>query len=121
MNLATLRVAFFSDAYHEIDGVANTSRQFEAFAKKRELPFLMVHAGLRNEILRSGSVTRIQVRRSAMSFPLDGAHRYDPLLLRYYHEVARLIRAFDPHVVQITGPGTSVPLACCSLTDWASH
>jgi len=42
-----LRVAFFPDAYHEIDGVANTSRHFEAFAKKRALPFLIVHAGSR--------------------------------------------------------------------------
>jgi phosphatidylinositol alpha 1,6-mannosyltransferase len=105
VNLDTLRVAFFSDAYHEIDGVANTSRQFEAFARKHELPFLMVHAGPQKEILKLGSVTRIQIRRSAMSFPLDGGHRYDPLLLRYYHEMARLVRVFDPHVVQITGPG----------------
>ena len=29
------RIAFFPDTYGEIDGVANTSRQFEAFAKKR--------------------------------------------------------------------------------------
>jgi phosphatidylinositol alpha 1,6-mannosyltransferase len=99
-----LRVAFFPDSYHEIDGVANTSRHFEAFARQRGLPFLMVHAGPRNEIVTSGSVTRIQVTRSPMSFPLDGMHQYDLLFLRHYREVARLVRDFDPHVVHITGP-----------------
>ncbi len=104
MKLEALRVAFFPDAYHEVDGVANTSRHFEAFAKQRGIPFLLVHAGPRNELVNSGSVTRIQVARSAMSFPLDGAHQYDLLFLRHYREVAQVVRAFDPHVIQITGP-----------------
>jgi phosphatidylinositol alpha 1,6-mannosyltransferase len=98
------RIAFFPCAYHEIDGVANTSRQFEAFAGQRGLPFLVVHAGPRREIVSSGSITRIQVPRSAMSFPLDGAHQYDPLFLRHYGDIAQLVRDFDPHVIQITGP-----------------
>ena len=105
MKMARLRVAFFSDAYHEVDGVANTSRQFEAFAKKRGLPFLIVQAGTRDETITFGSVTRIQLRRSPMSFPLDGSHQYDMLLLRHYYKMARLVKAFDPDVVQITGPG----------------
>jgi phosphatidylinositol alpha 1,6-mannosyltransferase len=105
VKIETLRVAFFPDSYHEVDGVANTSRHFEAFARLRGLPFLVIHAGPRNEIVTSGSVTRIQVTRSAMTFPLDGTHQYDLLFLRHYREVARLVRDFDPHVVQITGPG----------------
>ena len=40
-----------------------------------------------------------------MTFPLDRTHQYDLLFLRHYREVARLVRDFDPHVVQITGPG----------------
>ncbi len=105
MKIETLRVAFFPDSYHEIDGVANTSRHFEAFARQRGLPFLVVHAGPRDEVVTSGSVTRIQVPRSPMSFPLDGTHRYDLLFLRHCREVARMVRDFDPHVVHITGPG----------------
>ncbi len=104
VKIETLRVAFFPDSYHEIDGVANTSRHFETFARQRGLPFLVIHAGPRNEIVTSGSVTRIQLPRSSMSFPLDGTHQYDLLFLRHYREVARLVRDFDPHVVQITGP-----------------
>jgi phosphatidylinositol alpha 1,6-mannosyltransferase len=105
VKIETLRVAFFPDSYHEIDGVANTSRHFEAFARKRGLPFLVIHAGPRHEIATSGSVTRIQVPRSLMSFPLDGTHQYDLLFLRHCREVTRMVRDFDPHVVQITGPG----------------
>jgi phosphatidylinositol alpha 1,6-mannosyltransferase len=56
----TLRVAFFPDSYHEIDGVANTSRHFEAFARQRGLPFLVVHAGSRDEVVTSGSVTEFK-------------------------------------------------------------
>jgi phosphatidylinositol alpha 1,6-mannosyltransferase len=99
-----LRVAFFPDAYNEVDGVANTSRHFEAFAQNRDIPFLSIHAGPRNETVTSGSVTRVQLRRSPLTFPLDQAHEYDLALWQRYREVARLVRAFDPDVVQITGP-----------------
>jgi glycosyltransferase involved in cell wall biosynthesis len=99
-----LRVAFFPDAYHEVDGVANTSRHFEAFARNRDLPFLIIHAGPRNEIVTAGSVTRVQLRRSPLTFPLDQTHEYDLAWWRHYREVMRLTRDFDPDVVQITGP-----------------
>ncbi len=39
------RVAYFPCVYHEMDGVAQTSRHFEAFALRQQRPFLMVHAG----------------------------------------------------------------------------
>jgi glycosyltransferase involved in cell wall biosynthesis len=100
----SLRVAFFPDAYHVVDGVANTSRHFEAFAKQRGLPFLIAHAGPRNHLQTSDSVTRIELERSPATFPLDGAHQYDLVFLRHYWKLARLLRDFHPDVVQITGP-----------------
>jgi glycosyltransferase involved in cell wall biosynthesis len=112
-----LRVAFFPDAYHEVDGVANTSRHFEAFAALRGLPFLIVNAGPRDETVTSGSVTRIQLRRSEMSFPLDGAHQYDLLFLRHYRKVAALVRDFQPDVIQITGP-SDVGTLGAMLAHW---
>ncbi len=42
------RVAFFTDSFHEVNGVALTSRQFDLFARKNEYPFLSVHAGRAN-------------------------------------------------------------------------
>lgn len=104
MNGGSPRVAFFPDAYHEIDGVANTSRQFEAFAKQRSLPFLIVHAGPKNETITSGSVTRVQLKRGPATFPLDRGHRYDLLFQRYRRRLISLVRDFNPDVIQITGP-----------------
>jgi phosphatidylinositol alpha 1,6-mannosyltransferase len=98
------RVAFFPCVYHEVDGVAQTSRQFEAFARRQEIPFLMVHAGPRDEISSSGPVTRVQLPRSPVKFPLDRAHDYDLLFLRHYRTLEPLLRDFRPDVVQITGP-----------------
>ena len=39
------RVALFADSFHEVNGVAHTCRQFEAFAKRRRLGFLCVRCG----------------------------------------------------------------------------
>lgn len=104
MNGGNPRVAFFPDAYHEIDGVANTSRHFEAFARERGLPFLIVHAGPRNEVSTCGSVTRMQLHRGLASFPLDRGHRYDLLFQRYRRRLLPIVREFNPDVIQITGP-----------------
>jgi phosphatidylinositol alpha 1,6-mannosyltransferase len=98
------RVAFFPCVYHEVDGVAKTSREFEAFARRHDIPFLIVHAGPRDEVATAGSVTRVQMRRSPMKFPLDRAHDYDLLFLRHYSKLEALLRDFRPDVVQITGP-----------------
>jgi len=99
-----LRVALFPCTYSEIDGVANTSRQFAAFARENGFEFLLVHAGPGNEVSVDGSVTRVQLRRGRAKFPLDGHHEFDLLFLRHYAKVARLLREFDPHVIHITGP-----------------
>lgn len=99
-----MRVALFPCTYTEIDGVANTSRQFEAFAKERGLPFLVVHAGERNEVATDGSVTRIQLRRGPATFPLDGHHQFDLLFLRHYARISQALREFAPNVIHITGP-----------------
>ncbi len=99
-----LRIAFFPDAYNEVDGVATVSRHFEAFAKNRELKFLTVHAGPCEDLVTSGSVTRIQLPRSRLTFPLDRAHRYDLAFWTHYREVVSLLQDFKPDVLQITGP-----------------
>ena len=43
--LDRIRVALFACAYNEIDGVANTMRYFDAFAKSHDLPMLNIHGG----------------------------------------------------------------------------
>jgi phosphatidylinositol alpha 1,6-mannosyltransferase len=99
-----LKVAFFPCVYYEVDGVASTSRHFEAFANRRGLPFLIVHAGPRDEVATTSSVTHIQMRRSVAKFPIDQAHEYDLLFFRHFRKLEPLIRDFEPDVIQITGP-----------------
>ena len=104
MRAANLRVALFPCTYREIDGVANTSRQFAEFAKEHGFAFLLVHAGPRDEIVTDGSITRVQLRRGWATFPLDGHHTFDPLFLRHYPKVLRLMNDFGPGMIHITGP-----------------
>ncbi|MDR5726876.1 MAG: glycosyltransferase [Terriglobia bacterium] len=99
-----LRVAFFPDAFHEVDGVAVVARNFAAYARQRDIPFMMVHAGPCDEVIREGSVTRVQLRRGPIKFPLDRNHEFDLFFLRHYRKVAALLREFAADVVQITGP-----------------
>jgi phosphatidylinositol alpha 1,6-mannosyltransferase len=99
-----LRVAFFPDAYDEIDGVAHTSRQFEAFALRRELPFLTVHGGARNSIQKNGSSVRISRRRSRFGFALDKKHDFDLAFWRHLNAVEAEVREFAPDILHITGP-----------------
>jgi glycosyltransferase involved in cell wall biosynthesis len=99
-----LRVAFFPDCYHEIDGVANTARQFEAFAVRRELPFLTVHGGAEDENQRTGPVLRITHRRGRLGFALDKKHDFDVAFWRYLTPVENAVREFDPDIIHITGP-----------------
>src|SRR5271166_3926560 len=99
-----LRVAFFPASYNEIDGVANTSRQFEAFALRRELPFLIVKGGGENESEQVGMVTRITHRRGPLGFALDKKHDFDLAFWRYLTPVENAVRKFDPDIVHITGP-----------------
>lgn len=98
------RIAFFPCVYHEVDGVANTSREFETFARRRQIPFFIVHAGPRAEVDTAGPVTRMQLPRSPAKFPLDQAHDYDLLFLRHYRKLEPMLRDFGPDLVQITGP-----------------
>jgi glycosyltransferase involved in cell wall biosynthesis len=99
-----LRVAFFPDCYDEIDGVANTSRQFESFALRRTLPFHTVHGGTRNEIRRVGSTVRLTRRRGRFGFRLDKKHDFDLAFWRHLHAVESVVREFDPDILHITGP-----------------
>jgi phosphatidylinositol alpha 1,6-mannosyltransferase len=99
-----IRLALFACTYSEIDGVANTCRQFASFAREHGLPFLLVHAGTSNEVVTNGSVTRIQLRRGPVKFPLDGHHEFDLLFLRHHAKVLRILREFNPNMIHVTGP-----------------
>jgi glycosyltransferase involved in cell wall biosynthesis len=100
-------VAFFSDSFHEVNGVALTSRQFEAFARRRQLPFFSLHAGPAHKVEHEGSVTVYELQRSAAAFSLEANSElcFDLLIPRYRSRLLDALTAFQPDVLHVTGPG----------------
>jgi phosphatidylinositol alpha 1,6-mannosyltransferase len=105
MTEAPPRIAFLTDCFHEVNGVALTSRQLDAFARRHDLPFLSVHVGPQTREWRDGSVTTIELKRSAASVPLDAGMHFDTLCLRHLPRVKKAMQAFQPDIIHITGPG----------------
>jgi glycosyltransferase involved in cell wall biosynthesis len=99
------RVAYFPDSFHEINGVAHTSRHFEAFARRRNLPFLCVRAGDRTQALtEDGTVWTLELPRGFLSFALEKDLRYDPAFLRHIPLIDEVLERFKPDLIHITGP-----------------
>jgi phosphatidylinositol alpha 1,6-mannosyltransferase len=99
------RVAYFPDSFYEVNGVAHTSRHFEAFARRRRLPFLCVRAGERLErYAREDDLASLELKRGLLSFALDKDLRFDPAFARHLPAMVRAVRAFRPEIIHITGP-----------------
>jgi phosphatidylinositol alpha 1,6-mannosyltransferase len=105
MNAPPIRVAYFTDTYLEVDGVANTARQFEAHARRHQNPILILHGGYeRNQVIRDGTITRVELKRSFFGFALDRKHEFDLAFLRHLSTAEKAVRDFKPDVLHITGP-----------------
>ena len=99
------RVAYFPDSFHEVNGVAHTSRHFEAFARRRNLPFLCVRAGDRTQaILEDGNIWTLELSRGFLSFALEKDLRFDPAFLRHIPLIGEVLERFKPDLIHITGP-----------------
>lgn len=105
MNARLPRVAYFPDSFHEVNGVAHTSRHFEAFARRGNLPFLCVRAGDRSEaLIEDGNVWTLEVPRGFLSFALEKDLRFDPAFLRHMPLIGDTLDRFEPDIIHITGP-----------------
>jgi len=102
--MGRIRVALFACAYNEIDGVANTMRYLDAFAKSRDFPLLNVHGGIDQYRRQDGSVERVELERRWPKFSVDYQHDYDLNLWRYFAEMEDAVRQFRPDIVHVTGP-----------------
>jgi phosphatidylinositol alpha 1,6-mannosyltransferase len=99
------RVAYFPDSFHEVNGVAHTSRHFEAFARRRNLPFLCVRAGDRpTALVEDGNVWTLELPRGFLSFALEKDLRFDPGFLRHIPLIGEVLERFNPDLIHITGP-----------------
>ena len=99
------RVAFFTDAFYEANGVGTLSREFEGYASRHQFPCFSVHAGPATGIRVEGSITTFELKRGPLAFPLDRELRCDPFLTRYRDLTLNELALFEADVVHITGPG----------------
>ncbi len=108
MRSATPRVAYFPDTFYEINGVAHTSRHFEAFAQRRGIPFFCLHPAKRDSAIheqQQGELTTLEIPRGSMiSFRLEKDLTFDAAFLRHKKFLEGRLRAFRPDIVHITGP-----------------
>jgi glycosyltransferase involved in cell wall biosynthesis len=103
------RIAYFPDSFHEVNGVAHTSRNFVAYAKRHGLPFLCVRAsaGANSErcvTAQVGELRTLDLRRSPIPVRMEKDLWFDPLFWRYGEEISRQLLDFRPDVIHITGP-----------------
>ena len=97
------RVALFADTFHETNGAANFLRRLVDYAKEQNYPFLCIRSGERTELIKDGSVSFLDLKRSRISVPLDGALKYDPFLWRYRTKIGKNLNDFAPDILHITG------------------
>src|SRR5579871_450331 len=99
------RVAYFPDSFHEVNGVAHTSRNFIAFAQRHRLPFLCVRAGERATAFEQiGELRTLELGRSKASVRMEKDLEFDALFWRHAGAVRRELKRFKPDVIHITGP-----------------
>ena len=99
------RVAYFPDSFHEVNGVAHTSRNFVAYAERHGLPFLCVRAGGRAKAFEQvGEMRTLELGRSRSSVRMEKDLEFDTLFWRHGGAIRRELERFRPDVIHITGP-----------------
>ncbi len=99
------RVAYFPDSFHEVNGVAHTSRNFVAYAERHELPFLCVRAGSRESLVVDHKHLRtLELPRSAASVGVEKDLAFDPVFWRHAELIEDELHRFKPDLLHMTGP-----------------
>jgi phosphatidylinositol alpha 1,6-mannosyltransferase len=99
------RVAYFPDSFHEINGVAHTSRNFVAYAERHALPFLCVRAG--STLTHGHSADSVEFLELPRSFAAVGVEKdlaFDPLFFRHIEAIDDALHRFKPDLIHLTGP-----------------
>ena len=99
------RLAYFAGSFHEPDSLGLTSREFQAFARRRGLPFFSVHAGPSTTKRTEGDLTVLELQRGKAAIDLDDELHFDPFLWRHTWRVEFALRRFRPDIIHVTGPG----------------
>lgn len=98
------RVAFFADSFHEVNGVARTSREFARFAQERHHPFFSVHSGPETRHMVENNFETYEIRSSRAVLHLETDLTFDLLFWQHRDVLANALSRFQPDLVHITGP-----------------
>ncbi len=99
------RVAFFTDSFLEVNGVARTSREFARYAQEHEYPFFSVHSGPETRSWTIGTLETHELKNSRFIVRLEKDLALDLLFIRHRARLLRQLRAFQPDIIHVTGPG----------------
>ncbi len=107
--MAAPRVAYFPDSFHEVNGVAHTSRNFAAYAERHGLPFLCVRASAGAHTAgrvaaQAGEMRTLDLKRSPIAVKMEKDLQFDPLFWRHGEEISQQLYEFQPDVIHVTGP-----------------
>jgi phosphatidylinositol alpha 1,6-mannosyltransferase len=99
------RVAYLPDSFHEVNGVAHTSRNFVAYAERHSLPFLCIRAGQRRPRFEQHSeIPTLELPRSRAAIRIEKDLQFDPFFFRHASAIRRELLRFRPDLIHITGP-----------------
>src|SRR3981189_879519 len=99
------RVPSLPDSFHEVNGVAHTSRNFAAYAQRHNLPFLCIRAGTRNNAFeQTGELRTLELAPSRASGRMEKDLEFDVVFWRHASAIRRELERFRPDVIHITGP-----------------
>jgi glycosyltransferase involved in cell wall biosynthesis len=98
------RVAFFTDSYHEVNGVALTSRKFAEFARAERYPFFSCRAGPETKHWTEGEFETFEIGSSRFMISVERDLAFDPAFMRHLGAVQAAVERFRPDLVHITGP-----------------
>lgn len=101
----TPRIALFADTFYEVNGAARTCREWDAFARRRRLPFLCIRWGNQAAADEGGPVWSLELMRSRWLLAIDPDLQFDLRFLRLLDRIEAEVLRFRPDFVHITSPG----------------
>jgi len=103
--MAGVRTAFFTDSYHEVNGVGLTSRQLEACARKANLPFYCFYATNPGKTASAEPGVRLPLERGCGTIRVERDLGFDLNMWRHDEVVTEALAGFRPDLIHVTGPG----------------